>query len=136
MDAFLCLRPIIPWKHIYFYYLLIKENTCRILFPYSTILQPDTWLHFAIPWQTITHEIRHLKPYRCDIYLTINNHGNIKYFNIFSSTIHSLDRPHLFFLTREGLRPLQLHSTSSISLLWRPWEHSFSKIIRDHKWQL
>ena len=124
-DALLCLRLIISWKHVYCYYPLIKYDTYRILFPYSKILQsefPSKFLHMKLGTWNRTDYYMYLLPFR--------NHGNTKYFNTFPSTIHSLDKPHLLFLAQKGLRPLQLHSTSRISLLWRPWKnHSVRSFV-------
>ena len=87
-------------KHIYCYYQLIKDNTCRILFPYSKILQsefPSKLLHMKLGTWNRTGYYTYLLPFR--------NHGNTKYFNTFPSTIHRLDRPHQLFLAQKDRGP-------------------------------
>ena len=87
-------------KHIYCYYQLIKDNTCRILFPYSKIPQsefPSKLLHMKLGTWNRTRYYTYLLPFR--------NHGNTKYFNTSPSTIHSLHKPHLLFLAQKDWGP-------------------------------
>ena len=92
-----------PWNSSRTYsalHSLFQYDTCRILFPYSKILQPEfpgKLLHMKLGTWNHTGYYTYLLPFR--------NHGNTKYFNTFPYTIHSLDRPHQLFLAQKDWGP-------------------------------